>query len=729
MKKSCMGLIWVCIVLISPFAFAQSSVSLNRETLVEILESPQASSELELEKIEARVRSYRLTPVPGTLSIQDSPFVGYVLQNEVLPEYASLESSEYPAQYAANVTDLNLEGLFDLFMGQVIQGGLTGDIKKMGDEIGPCMAKKIEEAKDEKTSQGELSCPALDSSDKIPKKPSTLTLGLMKYTCSMGVYRPCAIRKAVYASAKKELIAFSKQWPETFQQEWPSLFRGSLTSGFNTDRAQIGQLVSTKFTGTFDEQVWNAPLADLSDVTTDTETLHDFAMGMRADIRAASLLSQSSSNSTKGLAGALFYAAANRLLILMGGTQLKWDGSKFVPVAPNVGGDAFDAKNPTAAPKYLTDVFGGITAMLSQSAGATQQITAPLDIMNYAPSTSVSPTPLQLFPTSFILGANDVPSLAVAADGKPVPAVETLGDLADLMSGLMDFLDLSQASSPLASHFATGADGASVDQIIDPKQPALFPREGRQLAAGLIAAIFGNVLSAQGHLQMPPSDGSDPTGGPADPDHDGVFGVKFYDQIGLGGRLCGKVPTDSLARLFTAAARFSSLIGLNDPDIPSQLVNIRSQIDLAVQIGLLSIIADAQDADGGVDTDLGTHLSTNRTLSTLVDTLRALTIGYQAARSAPLRQALHAEWAYLDGYWKQLGASGYPLAYEPGSVLGASEADSATLWSLVNLWNETKSSFIYADLMDPSMDLGWAKTQGWDKWETRFEALQKELAI
>src|SRR5271154_5003480 len=98
---------------------------------------------------------------------------------------------------------------------------------------------------------------------------------------------------------------------------------------------------------------------------------------VRMVIRAASLFETSSNPQLKAMSGALFYAAANRLLVLMGGSQAKWDGTKFVPKS----GDAFDPRNPKKAPEFLTERFGGMTATTL----AGHVVTSTLDIANYDP--------------------------------------------------------------------------------------------------------------------------------------------------------------------------------------------------------------------------------------------------------------------------------------------------------------------------------------------------------
>jgi hypothetical protein len=685
------------------------NAGLERDVLAQVLQSSEAVTPAYQQKVAGLLEAYRMGPVPNTPTIAGAPFVGYVFENQILPGYAATYDSQYADAYKNNVTNLTLEGIFDLFLDEVINGGLTGDLAKAGKQIGVCMAKKVERAKGS-------SC-ALDSSDRPEKKPSLIELGIMKYTCDVPFFRrattPCEVRKAIFAVSKPTIIKARNEGliSKAFVAAYPTLFRSTLINGVNDDRTGIGQLVSSKFKSTYNSKIWaQAPLIDL-DNPNGQATLHAFATGLRVDIRAASLFDTSTDPQLKALAGPLFYAAANRLLVLMGGTETKWDGTKFVE-AP---GDAFDPKNPKKSPSFVTERFGGITA----TSLAGHEVSSTIDIANYDPTLAKNPSPLQIFPSTFTLGQNGIPNL----QNNPSGSVETLSDLADLMGALTDFLELSTAASSLSPHFASGAD---LTRIVDKDDPALFPKEGRALAAGLIAAALKNMLAPQGHLELPSALGSQASGAD-DPDHTGAFGIKFFDRVGLNGRLPGKVPTDALSRLFFEAARFSDLIGTNDPDLPAQLSTLRGDLDEGVQIWLLSVLSKVQNPDGGISEVFGAKESVGRSLLTQLDTLKSLTIGYKAGGSGVVRQTIHDTWVFLDRYF----ANGQWLDVEPvGGMAAQSTSPAASklaLWAALNLWDHTITSPVYKDLMDPKNDPAWASSHGWDKWQTRFDALRNQL--
>jgi len=389
-----------------PEALNPNSASL-RGQLAEMLQSGFAATPAGQVQAAGILQSYRFNAITSTdpstsaPTIAGAPFVGYVLQNEILPEYASTYDSQYAQAYKDNVTDINLEGIFDLFMGEIINGGLTGDLAKTGNEIGVCMAKKIKLGKSE-------SC-VLDSSDRLEKAPSKADLALMKFSCGVPVFEDvasaCKVRKAIFADAKPTLIKAQKEGliAQAFVSAYPSIFRSTLVDGVNQDQAQIGQLISSKFQSSYNPKFWTqAPLIDMDSPNAPT-TLHTFAEGLRVDMRAAAVFESSSNPQLKAMAGPLFYAAANRLLVLMGGTQAQWGGSKFVPAS----GDAFDPKNPKKAPVFETTRFGGLTATMQNGHAAT----AVLDIENYSPDPGKNSTPLQIFPSTFSIGPNGVPVL------------------------------------------------------------------------------------------------------------------------------------------------------------------------------------------------------------------------------------------------------------------------------------------------------------------------------
>ena len=174
-----------------------------RDTLLEMLKDPamnsgEAKGESKLIQV---LHSYRTQQSPGTPVIQDGPFVGFVLQNQIVSGWSDIYDGQYQDEYKKNVTDITYGGMLDILMQAIESGKLPDEIKGVGEQIGMCLAKKVEAADE--------SC-KLDNSDTIPKKPSILKLGWMKYTCDMPVLSattsPCNARKAIFAFAQTGIV-------------------------------------------------------------------------------------------------------------------------------------------------------------------------------------------------------------------------------------------------------------------------------------------------------------------------------------------------------------------------------------------------------------------------------------------------------------------------------------------------------------------------------------------
>lgn len=662
-----------------------------RETVLEMLKDGDSET---LGNVADMIREYRTEPAPGTQSIRDGAYVGFVIQNYIAApdSWKTLYDAQYKVAYKKNVDDITYEGLLDVLMSAVVANELPPEVKKTGDQIGVCLAKKV--------MAGAGDACKLDNSDTIPPKPSVIELGWMKLTCGIPVISgsSCCARKAVFNYAKQQLIDAKKQnvMAKVFPAIFPQQFRSAIIDGATEKRKNITRFISEKFGTEPNDSFWNAPLIDLQDGTGKVTGLKEVSTGLATDIRAAAALEATHPE----MAAPLFYAASNRLLTLMGGNGAIWDANagKFL-------GDAYDPNNPTKAPLFQTARFGGISFLLDPK---TQKETAATwDVSSYTPSAVDDPktgahhSPLQLFPSEFVLGANGVPALV-----PEVATSESMGDLGELMGALMDYFELTAAGSTLSKHFAPSTD---FDKIISDKDPAAFPREGRQLALGLMASAVQNLIVPNGHVTIPNPD-TIPTA-PTDGDpHSGSFGLEFYDEIGLAGRLDGRVPTASLAKVFDGAERLGRVIGGKDPDVPDSLASFKSDLNKAVDLATYTMIAKAQQTDGGFTDFIGDPTGP-RSLDTQVSVLKTLNEVYDRTRTPLLRLCMKETWQYLDQIYRKEGI---------GSLSGP------TLWRLLALWTQTKSTAIYADLMDPTKDSDWG-AHGWDIWETRSQDLRKSL--
>src|SRR6185437_13394726 len=220
-----------------------SSHSVNRQTFLEMLKDPEMDSQGQ-DALLQMLQSYRQDPVSGGLSISQGPFVGYIIQNEVLPKWSKLYDENYAEDYDNYVTHGTYEKTFDLLMKGIAGGAkLPDSLQSTADQVGSCLANRIEQTSEDQGCK-------LDNSDAIPPKPCLLQLAWMKYTCFIPfITSPCAARQAIYADAKEQLIERKKEnlLAKYLPQIFPSLFRSNVLNGAGQIQAGIGDFVSEKF--------------------------------------------------------------------------------------------------------------------------------------------------------------------------------------------------------------------------------------------------------------------------------------------------------------------------------------------------------------------------------------------------------------------------------------------------------------------------------------------------
>ena len=423
--------------------FTLPSFGGTREVVLEMTKDSGVSAD----QLAQGVLSYRTQKISGLPLIEESPYVGFVVEEEIVKKWDSQYQTQYKAQYQQHVFKDSYEDWFDMLMSAEAAGELPAALSQVS-EIGSCLAKKVEDA-------SESSGCKLDNSDTVPAdKPSVADLAWMKYTCFASfVTKPCEARQKIFNYAKPFLIQAKKPvldasgkvkyvnlMDEYFPEIFPRVFRSQITGAVDRIQGSIQDFVSAKFGTTSYAPLWKqAPLVDIEDASNRHTGIQEFAQGLSADIRAAAALAKTRPE----IAAPLFYAAANRVLVLMGGDQLAWDSSGHFKLQ---NGDSFDDAHPDAAPKYLTTPFGGIGMANSSSAPVMPEMHDWKDaILNgYNPSATASPSPLILFPSQFILGEGNLPSFV----GGQSP-YETMEDLGALMTALVDFLESTSASQAL----------------------------------------------------------------------------------------------------------------------------------------------------------------------------------------------------------------------------------------------------------------------------------------
>lgn len=713
MKNVLLGLI-LSLAFGDGLAFAEYALiskevrSESRDILAEYLSNlrahpPTTQKEAQATEIDVvtLIESYRLNKDDHSPSIRiaDAPYLGYMLAQKGQEIY----DAGYDSEFNRIVNELPVDILFDAFMGLIGDGQLNGefipkDVKEAGQQIGKCMAKRILKA-------SKPSCELSADPENI-KKPGffqKVGVGWAKYVdCHLpwiDLMPACTLRKIVYNMAKPQLVkslkdpeirvqlqkAISEKLPEKF----PVQFRAGFLDKLSLVQRQLPQLVTQKFNGDPKKlsDLWGkrAYVAETDDQK-DRLTLHGFAAGLRADIGSAAVLARSANPAYRGMAGALFYAAANRLIVLTGGNQAKWDGKKFLVEKK----DKFEPANPRKAPLFTLDAFGG----WGVDAGQSDYTFTPWDWITYNP-TGDQPTAFRLFPSSFVVGKRGMAQL----EGNQDRPIEMLEDLADLVVGVNDFLKSTRADGPLGPFF--GEDKDLGDALL-PDKPLLFPRAGRQFAIGLAAGVLKNIVGVGlGHAEQVPvaTEGA-------------PLGLRFHDLVTFEGRDSKPVSVRTLSKLLVSIADLGETLRAEPVDVPPELMAQLPQLDAAVQAGALTIGNDGLDADAGARELLMSPLGTGRSLMTAVYALSAMTRAFDFGRPLIIRLYLKGMWNFLDRYW--VGGGDFPSQIEGNPVTRLS---TTHLLKILTLWDQTQVS-ARAEL---------ASEINWDMWEQRFNLLRVRL--
>lgn len=598
------------LVLDAPKCHAEDS----RAVLNEWLEAdPRPDSTEEIMRL---VRSYRHGSGSGSgrtqLPLREAPYVSMLLAEKTPELFAQAYDSNYADQYEKNVKNVPLETLHDAFMQLIIDGGAPASIEEQAKSIGKCLARKSLRGKGP-------SC-QLDPSENT-KSPNYLGLFWAKFTCGWGFLEPspCRTRKWIYDAAKPALISARKD-PSVialvsaeFDKRFPAEFRKAFLEQISDKILRIGILVAAKFSGAVDS-LWEAQAPLIEDEPT-ALSLHGFAEGLHADIAAASALANTGDPNARGLAGALFYAAANKLLVLTGGTETKmaWPHPAIAP------GNVFDPSQPKRAPVFLQERFGG----WSVHRGTDGTLFSP---WNWGEER----TDTRLFPTFFSISGRGIASLPTGA-----AAEQELDDLAMLLDAVTLFLENTAEGTTLSRHFG---EMSQMDQLLEASSPILFPREGRMLAIGVLGGILENLIDPRsGHIliQQP-----------------GQAPLVFRQRVSLDGAIRVPIQTGSIVRIIGAIARIRALMK-HDRQIPDSLRTLDGQLDSGIQLAALVLGGEAQNRDGSFKSEFGDvadEPSMRATMAT-VRGAQGLSTAYEMSGMFALKIRLRTAWQYLDRRW------------------------------------------------------------------------------
>lgn len=639
-------------------------------------------------------RAYRFAGKKALIPIKEAPFLSLVVNEKMGLVYEGMYDQLYIEKFDEVVRQLTLETIYDGFLEQILTKRLPKDpeIQKAAKQIGECMAKRALKARGG-------SCP-LDLSEKIDE-PGWTSKAWAKTGCSLRIPAPsaCYTRRVIFNTAKSKLIAFRKDpkfraiVEEEFNKEFPQKFRDEFLLEIGRKIGDFPKLVAGKFAGGLTprvDELWgaSAPLIETDENDPGSQAavirLDQFIAGTRADLMMASLTARMKDQVSRGMAAALLYTSANRLLMVNGGVEAYWNGSGYdVATGPKI-----DPRNPKKAPLFATNFFGGWGAELGQ----TGVFFAPWDFANYNPVANAGQ--FRLIPAEFAIDSRGVPATIVGSE--PFQRME---DLAELIEAMLDYLDETRPGAYLSRHFGA-IDSASI--LLDTRNPLLLPPELRKLAVGILAASLGNLIApGHGHLSR-----VEPGTGGAE------LGIVFHDRVTLRGRENRGAPVRSVAKLLIAASRLRRMMDRRDPDMPPELLAVSGDLDTALQAGAMWLGGKGQEQDGGFRERLGESMRSGRTLANTILGIRAISKAYEATQVPVMRLRIKTAFQFMDRLW---GRGVVPRLLEAG---GQQIASPSTLWMVLNFWDEFKGTAVFRDL-GGEMNMRY--------WNGRFEALRRVL--
>jgi hypothetical protein len=635
-----------------------------------------------------------------SLTIQNAPYPDALLAARLPTLWEGLWAETYAAERTRIVENTPLELIFDGLLDGYISGTLPPDLASQAGAIGKCLAKRAVAARSE-------SCP-LDPSDAT-RKVSSVKLAWLKLECGMlNFTKGCKVRQALYDATKADLIEARKSNPALramieaeFEKQFPVQFRESFLATMNEKRGAIGTLISSKFDRASVDAFWgsDARLVEPEERTSDAVTLRSFARGLENEITTAALLQKDPDPTRRGVAASLFYAAANRLLALSGGTKVVWlsEYKSFQP-DPAV---PFDPALPARAPVLSQVSFGGWgVGMLAGKPGFSAW-----DWAGYDPLAEDGvESRIRLFPDRWRLGAHGQGTFV----GDPQDMTENLGDIADLLSALDVFLNETHPERGAFARFF-GPESQAAD-LLEPGKPLIFPLEGRTLAVGVIAAALKNVIAPKyGHLIVK-EQGSPDFG----------LGIELVEKTDLVHGRRPDLPTSSsaVARVLLAAGALRETLR-DDPDVPAELRDLLPRLDEIQQIGSIYLGAKAQLSDGGFTRSLGTNSIGDRVAVDTLESLQALSAAWNKSELLLILVRIHQGWLHLENRWSEiepLVVAGVPLRELKDRGILTSE-----LWEWLRLWRITQPK------IRSKLGPGFSPSIPWDQWEIRMQALEQNL--
>ena len=633
-------------------------------------------------------------------TIAEACYPDALLASRLPTLWSGLWDTTYASEKARLVENTPLGLIFDGLLGGYIDGSLPEGLAQQAKAIGKCVAKRALVAHAD-------GCTLDESSTVIPV--SNARLAWIKLECGMlNFTSACGVRETLFNALKPELIRARDTDPTlkemiaaTFEKQFPEEFRREFLKEMREKRSQIPNLISAKFNRAAIDPLWSSQnlLIEPEDRGSGVLSLRAFARALEAEVITAALLHRDSSAQRRGVAAALFYSAANRLLTLTGGTKVTWDSrSQNFLFDPRFG---FNPAEPRRAPVMQVQSFGGFGVGLT--AGLPSFL--PWDWSGYDPLVETElASRIRLFPNRWKISATGAPQFV----GEPASAVQNLGDLGDLMAALNAFLrETSPRDGAFAQYF--GPESQAAD-LLDPEKPLIFPSEGRVLAIGVLAGILKNVIApVYGHLIVK-QQGSPDFG----------LGIELVENVDL---LRGRRPdlpttTEAVARVLSAAGDLRETLR-EDPDVPSELRELLPRLDEMQQVGAIYLGAKSQLADGGFTKALSSNAGeSRRILDTLVG-LQALSGAWNKSEILLILVRIHQGWVHLENRWPEIER----LIQSRASLreIQSQGFVPSELWQWLRLWKVTQPK------LRQQLSSGLSPVISWEQWDQRMLALETAL--
>lgn len=691
----------------------------------------------ELVGFESTWKTYQEIPSFST-SVANAPFPKFLLG---FGAYKGIWEEQWRTEFEKNydkfVRNPSNEFIMDAFMGEIIKGAKfeDADLQKAAKQVGVDRAERILSQKPQELPSGEVRviCPLDPASlKKLEKRFGNLRELFLKLGFLFKTNTDCEMRQVAYVILSEQLdkeirpnpekwAALQKTFETEFMKIFPIEFENGFIQGLPQQLASIPDLITQKFKGQKDPLFWSdhTPIVEILNVSRSSNvammSMKDFTTGFRAEVALAQLLVTSKDPQLRGLAAPLFYSVINRILLFNGGEQLKIQDGAVLPkleIADRIDLGALAPGVVPPAPELLKESFGGFGFLKDEWLGLKF---GSWNLGDYLSQENA----LQLIPSVFEISRNEVPVI-----NPTFPPVESLEDVADLLSAMSEFLLATRQGEPLAEFFLPPAPkGSTMEQelefvsgqvstILDPNQTGFIPDLGRQLGYGIVAALVKNsALNVNGHLDYANFRSNIATGGTP---------IRFYEKINLDGRVEGKTSSLSVAKTLEAVSEVVRLSNL-DAAIPEVALQNLPEVRDAVHFGTTSFVGQAMEpSDGGYRDFLETPQPSGKKLRSTIGALHAITRAFQATRVPIMAIYLQNAWRYVDAQWQ--------TALVPNLIQDQSVAlkdltmeDLSALQELVNLWRISQE--IWQPMLDLTNDAQLKERLQHARWKERFDRM------